>query len=904
MLNPYHGEIRDIPILFAHTGSKDDTGNRVYAVAVIVLQPGSPGKTFSSLVRYRFFTARDRYHSNLSRQELETAPEASAVIRDLHDFLGGAPFVLAWPQRDNFPDLKKLCGPRRIVDIGVALEFFLPALDSFSPKFLWEHLNRQPRQRIFFTAVEAAKLVVDLIRHICSYQLNDKELPRAAALRHYLAKSDTLFGNVFLHLIQRLSDYFGDLFSIRRDDDTANWIGFLKESKTKKGRAVAATTPHHRINIDSIENIYKGVAGEVRDFVYRPSQVEYARHVAEALNDGAVLTIEAGTGTGKTQGYLLPIFAFLDRNPEARAVISTYTKSLQNQILEREVAFLKRTIKSYGKITVTLLKGKSNYLCAWKLDHVYDESWRGAELLAWLYCVNLIYHFRETDSDRIGERVRKALDRGQFLTGLHREASAQSGCDASHVQCPAQIVTSEARTARLVITNHHKLALSGHDLAFSKLFKIFIIDEANHFEQACRNAYGLEIHSRDIAGAVDHLRNALNKLKERSAGENERDVEGALKAIEDLMGEISQLGRALRTIKANNGATQGVQCLPPCAAAYRDGHIEAHLRSLEEIILRITEHLHWLKEDDICRLLKIQSRTRERMKNARNVLIDEENSIKEMINMVAASNRTAAFELFVKHWSIDSTPVDVSELIRQNFYGDTKGLIYTAATICNAGSFDSFSRIVGLDRPFCLDEEHAVFRDFRFAEISSPFPPEVMEIVVHPEAVNGRYNNKQLWLAATVKILPELIQRNRGRTLVLFSSYGDLEAVTERLGEEIETMGFPLLLQRRGAPTADLCDEFREVKESVLFGVDTFWYGVDFKGDTLTQVVITRIPYASPSEPLQIARKRTMSPAEYNHRYRYDATIKMKQGIGRLIRSETDHGRVVILDTRWRKKGK
>ena len=193
MLNPYHGEIRDIPILFAHTGSKEDTGNRVYAVAVIVLQSGGPVRTFSSLVRYRFFTARDRYHSNLSRQELETAPEASAVIRDLHDFLGDAPFVLAWPQRDNLPDLKKLCGARRIVDIGVALEFFLPALDSFSPKFLWEHLNRQPRQRISFTAVEAAKLVVDLIRHICSYQLNDKELPRAAALRHYLAKSDTLF---------------------------------------------------------------------------------------------------------------------------------------------------------------------------------------------------------------------------------------------------------------------------------------------------------------------------------------------------------------------------------------------------------------------------------------------------------------------------------------------------------------------------------------------------------------------------------------------------------------------------------------------------------------------------------------------------------------------------------------
>jgi ATP-dependent DNA helicase DinG len=172
-------------------------------------------------------------------------------------------------------------------------------------------------------------------------------------------------------------------------------------------------------------------------------------------------------------------------------------------------------------------------------------------------------------------------------------------------------------------------------------------------------------------------------------------------------------------------------------------------------------------------------------------------------------------------------------------------------------------------------------------------------MIVPNEAVQANYINKSNWINYVVKILPELIKKNKGRTLVLFSSYQDLEVVAKRIRNEIVEAGFPLLIQRNGYPTGDLCDEFRAVKESVLFGVDTFWYGVDFKGDTLTQVIITRIPYPHPGDALNMARKKTMHPAKYMDRYLYDTYIKMKQGIGRLIRSENDHGKVVVLDSRF-----
>ena len=905
MLNPYHEEIREIAILFAHSGAREERGNRAYAVAAAILRPDGPERKFSSLINYAHFTAMDRSRSNLSRPELATAPEAPEVLKELQTFLGDAPVVLVLPQRDSFLTLKRFCGPRRIVDLGFAAEFFLPGLDSLSPKYLWERLHRRSRPKVSFSAGEGVELAVDLIRHLCRYQLNDRESPRAAALRYYLVKSDTLFGTVFLHCAQRLTDYFGDLISIRQDNDTAAWRPFLPDASKAHRRAVAATASFQPVDPQGMAAIFRGMAGKIKNFVYRPSQAAYAGQVAAALNDAAVLTIEAGTGTGKTQGYLLPLFEFLDRNPEARAVVSTYTKSLQNQIREREIGFITKAIKAYTEIPVTLLKGKSNYLCAEKLDHVYEEVWRGAELMAWLYCLNLLFHFREADGDRIGGRIRHFLDHRGFLTKLHREVSARSGCHGRHRQCPAQIITAEAVKARLVITNHHKLALLAHDPVLSKLFRIFVIDEANHFEDACRSASALEIDSRDIALAVDYIATAAAKLQDRAAGDMGEEIGAILAATEDLHVAIDGFGRALRKIKADCGniAAAGTCPLPAADAAYLDGHIHTHLRLLREILLMIHDHLAWLKDDDICRLLKIPSRTRERLKNARGEVADQADRWLEMDNMITRPDRTTAFTILVRHWTIAAAPIDVSDPIRRDFYGDTKGLIYTAATIRHGGSFRDFKKIVGLDRPFPLDEKGEIWREFRFAAIPSPFSGANREVLLHPDAVNGRYENKEQWLDAVAKVLPGLIQRHHGGTLVLFASYNDLEAVAARIGTEIEALGFPLLVQRRGAPTADLCDEFREIRESVLFGVDSFWYGVDFRGDTLTQVVITRLPLASPADPLQIARRRTMTLGEYQRRYNYDAAIKMNQGMGRLIRSETDYGRIVILDSRWRHQG-
>jgi ATP-dependent DNA helicase DinG len=898
MLKSYKQDISDVALVFTHVGTKEDKGNRVYAIAAAILSINVPLRTFDSLVRYPYVTARERYYSNVSRESLADAPESSAVFTQLRAFLKDCPFILTLPYRDNYEDVSKICSDKRIIDLSFAVEFFLPQIDSFSAKRLWEYLHNRERSRIYFTAPEAVELSMELIRHICGNELNDVVFPRAAATRYFLGKSNTLLGSLFLHLARNYGKYFDALLKPCQSPDTPKWNAFL-ETATAKPPENKNSDSFRKIDVARMEMIYRGFSQSIKGFTFRPSQVEYAQHIARTINDGEVLTIEAGTGTGKTQGYLVPVMEFLYRNSDARVAISTYTKSLQDQIFKQEIPFIQDAIKMYQLIPVSLLKGKSNYICAEKLDSVYDEAWQGRMLLIWLYFVNLTYHFREADGERLGQRVSHYLNDGPFFYQFQREVSARSGCGPKHIRCPAQVVTAEARKARLIVTNHHKLALLNQDTILSGLFKITVIDEANHFEQAVRSAFSDEFNSRETTGFVEYLESVLTKAQGRAAGETEDTIKKALAALADLRSEMNRFGEILKEIRIRTKPGGGHTELPASSAVFKEGNVRAHLEALRDAIRRIADNLNWLKDDDICRLLKMQERTRERMKRILADLLEQDMSLKITAEAHGTPNRIAMYDLFVRHWVLVSQSVDVSTLIRENFYRDTKGLVYTSATICMDGSYETFKKIVGMDRPFFLDKDAAKSKEFRYASLESFFSAARMEMIVPHEAVRGDYTNKSIWTNSVVKILPELIKKNRGRTLVLFSSYQDLETVAKRIGDEITEAGFPLLIQRSGHSTADLCDEFRAVKESVLFGVDTFWYGVDFKGDTLTQVIITRIPYPSPQDPIQMARKNTLRLSEYGDRYLYDTHIKMKQGIGRLIRCESDHGKVIVLDSRY-----
>ena len=915
MLKPYHGTIRNIGCLYAHSGLTEDDGNQIYEIAAAVIAPDRPEETFSSLVHYGMTTERDRYASGISREVLRTAPTRADVTAFLSSLLRETDVLLTLNPREQIETLLAGCGNPRVVDLRFAAEFFLPQADSAALKPLWEHLHGKPREKFSFTAREAVELSLDLVRHIGGRVLNPAEFPPAAALRFHLGRSETLFGNLFFHLNRNFRDYFGGLFDPSTGGEMTDWKGFLQKAappvppEEKKAR-------RQKIPLTRIADLYRDLAAKAKGYALRPSQIVYAVHVASALNDRAVLTIEAGTGTGKTQGYLIPVLEFLRRNPQARVAVSTYTKNLQEQIVRREIPLTVSLNRAYRKIPAALLKGKSNYLCAEKLDQLYEDALSGGRLIAWLYFVNRVFHFREADGDAVGERVRFHLNDGLFFRRLQHEISARSGCSPRHLRCPAQVVAAEARNARLIVTNHHKLALLDRDETLGGLFENCVIDEANHFEQAVRSAFGIEIASREMADTLAYLESVLRRLPLPPGDFPAKGIAAALTAMNDFREETAGFTSALAAVRGA-AAPGEATVLPAEHPAFRDGRLKTHLGVLRKCLKGIGGHLTFVKDPEACRKLGIRTRTVDRLKTAFRDLQENAETLKTISEKSLSPGHVTAGILFVRHWVISVRAVEVADILRDHLYEGRNCVIFTSATLRQGESFDCFRRAAGMmpepepetspDREKPNSEETAPAekpksRAFRFEAIPSPFDPTAAEIAVPAEALSGAFECKEAWLSRVAELLPGLIRRNRGRTLVLFSSYGDLEAISARVADEIRTDGYPLLLQQNGVPTAALCDEFRAIRESVLFGVDTFWYGVDFPGETLTQVIITRLPYPHPHDPLQVARRNLLPREEYWRRYRYESAIKLRQGIGRLIRSESDRGRIVILDARYRRR--
>ncbi|MDD2315940.1 MAG: ATP-dependent DNA helicase [Desulfobacterales bacterium] len=887
MLDAFDGTIGPLAFVAAHAGLREDNGNRVYGIAAALLE--SPQKTvsFDSLVRYGCFGQRERYLSNLSRRSLAEAPAPDQVRGRLREFLKKAEFVFLFAPgcRDQ---VLNFCGVSRFVDLECAAEFFLQHLESSSPKRIWEHLNQSPRETISFSAFEIVELSVKLVREISGVCLNDSRHSEAAALRHYLGKSNTLFGTAFVHAARNHQRYFEELFAPCSVPDNGAWKACLEKSASRN-RERKSAEDRQPVSMEYLETLFRDMADSGIDHRIRSEQIAYARHVAEALNDGAVLTLEAGTGAGKTRGYLIPVLEFLTRNPSARAAISTYTKSLQEQIFHRELADIMQVFPMYRDVPVALLKGKSSYICAEKLDHLLEDDWTGKRLLGWLYLVNKVYRFRQTDADAIGQTLAEYLKPEVDFREWLEEVSAKNNCTPRHVRCPAQAVTAEAQSARLIVTNHYKLVLLDQDAALAGVFRNCVIDEANHFETAVRNAFGQEIYSGELQAVLRYLKTIARRLAPKAAGQPGENIVNALSALENAGSALAQLSDALHRI---NSAPAQVSDIPSAA----NSGIMPHLQSLRTSLAQIGAHMEWMSDPIFHRLFKIQRRNAERVKTALDRLREFADAFGFIQTALDAPDMVAAFQRFQRHFVLSARHVEVAELIQDHIYKEKDCVIFTAATLSEKGSFYSFQKIAGM---LPLPED----RPFRFERIASPFDPKAVEIIVPDKAVNGKYENKALWLESVTTALPELIEQNRGRTLVLFASYEDLNRVAGIVREKMADSRYPLLIQQKGLPTVNLCDEFRSIKESVLFGVDTFWYGVDFKGDTLTQVIITRIPYPSPRDPIQMARKNRMTPREYWRQYAYETRIKLRQGIGRLIRSDTDSGKVIILDSRYRESG-
>ena len=622
-------------------------------------------------------------------------------------------------------------------------------------------------------------------------------------------------------------------------------------------------------------------------YEFRRGQLQMAQAVEEALEQKRHLIVEAGTGTGKTLAYLLPVI-----RSGKRVIISTGTKNLQEQLFYKDVPFLEQTLFPEGdrKLNVCYMKGRNNYLCKKKLYDLTDQP-----VLSGL---EEIEHYKAIAS---WEKTTQTGDRAE-LASLPEASALWHKLDARSDTCLGQkcsafdkcFITEMRRRAMesdIIIVNHH---LFFADLGIKQASEYapdagilpdvgaVIFDEAHELEDVAGSYFGVTVSSHRVEDLARDVENSLMRHKMLSAS-----VSGALKSIR----ERSQLFFSL--LPAGDGRF---------AFENRREFLEENgeeFLNLQQSIGRLGSELEGIpgKPEEVFNFLR---RGQELQVQLGFVMESEDpntvfwierrgwgggrgNSRRSDLGASgveshAGRGRSSVF--------LQATPIDVAPILRNVLFEKLETAVLTSATLAVGGGFDYMKRRLGVERA---------------REIVLPshydYPNQAI-FYVPPDLPDPRTPE---FVAKASDRIRRLLEITRGRAFVLFTSYSQMHEVYNRLLGELD---FPLLLQG-DAPKMALLDEFRLTPHAVLFATSSFWQGVDVQGEQLSCVIIDRLPFAVPSDPVVAARVKAIDAEGGNAFFQYQvpsAVITLKQGFGRLIRSLHDRGLLTLLDNRILKK--
>jgi ATP-dependent DNA helicase DinG len=592
-------------------------------------------------------------------------------------------------------------------------------------------------------------------------------------------------------------------------------------------------------------------------FQPRAEQVAMAEAVSAALEARSTLVVEAGTGTGKTYAYLVP--ALLSGR---RVIVSTGTRTLQDQLFHRDLplvcAALGRPVK------VALLKGRANYLCRHRLAlAVAAPELAGFERARQRSLARIERWSFQTTSGDIGE-LEAIPDNDPVWPSVTSTRDNCVGQDCAEFRhCHVVRARREAQAAELVIVNHHLLLadMALREEGFGELLpgaEAVILDEAHQFPEVAAQFFGSQVSGRAL-GAL--LRDAEAELVRAGLGDAaNRALTGALEA------QVATLAAALAGLPERTEWAALPDAVPEAAA------------ELAALLGRLATRL----DDPALEAPGVRQcgrRAAELAARLALVLADDDGA---GLRWVDTSGRS---------WSLEFTPFEVAERLRAQVAARPCAWIYTSATLAVGSDFRHFTSRVGAE-----DARTALIQSpFDYARQSRLYLPEGL-----PEPADRRYT------AAVVEAALPLIRAAGGRAFLLFTSY---RALGEAHGLLRAALGpgdeFPLLAQGEG-PRDALLRRFRELGNAVLLGTSSFWEGVDVRGPALSLVVIDRLPFASPDDPLLKARLAGLEREGRNGFNEYQvpqAVLALKQGVGRLIRDPADFGVVMLADPRLLTRG-
>ncbi len=673
----------------------------------------------------------------------------------------------------------------------------------------------------------------------------------------------------------------------------------------------------------------------VEDYEPRPGQIQMLKAVAEAISQGNHLLVEAGTGIGKSLAYLLPAALWAKLN-DVPVVISTNTKNLQTQLVEKDLpAVLRvmdeaRVFPETPPLSAAVIKGRANYLCLRRFAHLMDggvfELTR-PELR--MMAAAAVWAVTTPDGDFDPLTGSGAVDPA-FVSQLSSTSDECAGRACRHYgRCFVQKARERALRANLVVANHSLVfsELSAEQPVSLPAHSQLIFDEAHNLEEAATHFFTVELSPSAISSTLRRLaqkrgrgsRGALYDFQKRfesgAIGAGRKDefkaaIKEAHAAVAAFNESATDLFHALHPLVGENESPRRYKFDPVApgeplpAPDARWKAMRTAQTAFEEALVRLRQSLVALIE-----LLQGASSADEL-----NLAIGDSNDLSAAVGRLeeisaAASTLFAGSDASYVYWvqpsrvpgalgELLAAPVNVGDFLARRLYSRLSSIILCSATLSVAGSFAYISSRLGRDK---IEPER-----LRTCIAPSPFDYASQCSLLVPAYLPEPVAQDRSYVNELSSLVLRLAEKYGGRTMVLFTSYEMMRQSADLIREPLERRGLELLLQGESGSRNKITRVFREGGGRVLYGTQSFWEGVDVVGDALSCVVVARLPFASPADPIVAARCEQLEADGVRSFFGYTmpmAVLRLKQGFGRLIRHRNDRGTVVIADTRLITKG-